>query len=138
MAPAREPQPVKQRIRRGKGRDRGGKKDIFNNNNLWTIYHNNCRGLESKQDSLVSIINQVQPNIVTLNETYLKKNKKPKIYGYFSYAHNRSNKSMGGVATCVVNKDANNALSMKYGDNADEFIITRHNQFCVPINIIFF
>ena len=68
---------MKPRIRRGgKGRDRGGKKDNFYNNNSWTIYHNNCRGLESKQDSLVSIINQVQPNIVTLNETYLMKNKK--------------------------------------------------------------
>ena len=27
-------------------------------------------------------------------------------------------------------------ISMKYGDGDDEFIITRHGQFCTPINII--
>ena len=132
-----QPKPVKSRIRRGgKGRWKGGDNGDFNKNNSWTIYHSNLRGFESKQDSLVSIINQVQPNVITLNETMLKRNKKPRIYGYFSYAHNRSNKSMGGVATCIANKEVANTISMKYGENDDEFIVTRHNQFCKPINII--
>ena len=71
-----------------------------------------------------------------LNETHLKKNKKPKIYGYYSYALNRTDKSMGGVATCIANKEVANTVSMKYGEGDNEFIITRHNQFCIPINII--
>ena len=84
----------------------------------------------------MSIVNLVQPNVITLNETFLKKNKKPRIYGYFSYAHNRSNKSMGGVATCIANKEIANTVSMKYGEDNDEFIVTRHNQFYTPINIV--
>ena len=137
MASVRQPKPVKPKIRRGgKGRARGGKTESVLNNNSWTILHNNVRGIESKQDSLVSIVNLVQPNVITLNETFLKKNKKPRIYGYFSYAHNRSNKSMGGVATCIANKEIANTVSMKYGEGDDEFIITRHNQFYTPINIV--
>ena len=102
----------------------------------WTIYQSNLRGFESKKDSLVSIINEVEPNVILLNETHLKVNKKPEIYGYYSYTHNRNNKSMGGVATCVDAREASNTVSIKYGEDEDEYIVTRHSQFVVPINVI--
>ena len=63
-------------------------------------------------------------------------NKKPELYGFYSYTHNRDNKSMGGIATCVDAREASNAVSMKYGEDEDEYIVTRHNQFSVPINVI--
>ena len=43
---------------------------------------------------------------------------------------------MGGIATCIANKEMANTVVMKYGEGDDEFIITRHSQFSVPINII--
>ena len=43
---------------------------------------------------------------------------------------------MGGIATAVQNNDAMYALKVKEGDKDDEFLITRHSQFVVPINII--
>ena len=100
------------------------------------IYHCNVRGFESKKDSITGIINQVKPNILTLNETHMNGNKKPELYGYFSYARNRPDKSMGGVATCVSNKELGNTISMKYGEGNHEYIVTRHGKFAKPISII--
>ena len=102
----------------------------------WVIYHNNLRGFESKKDSLTAILNQVKPNIVTMNETHMNGNKKPELYGYFSYSRNRPDKSMGGVATCVSYKELGNTISMKYSEGNQEYIITRHGQFYKPISII--
>ena len=81
-------------------------------------------------------VNQVKPNIVSMNETHMTGNKKPELYGYFSYARNRPDKSMSGVATCVSYKELGNTISMKYSEGNQEFIITRHGQFSIPINII--
>ena len=43
---------------------------------------------------------------------------------------------MGGVATCVSFKEQGNTISMKYSQGNQEYIVTRHGQFCQPINII--
>ena len=42
----------------------------------------------------------------------------------------------GGVATSVSQEDSNHELKVKDGPDNDEYIITRHSQFIVPINII--
>lgn len=47
--------------------------------NSWVLYHNNLRGFESKKDSLTAVLNQVKPNVVTINETHLTGNKKPEL-----------------------------------------------------------
>ena len=53
----------------------------------WTILHTNIRGFYSKQHlSLHAIINQVNPSVVTLNETHLKNNKNLKIPGSTCYS----------------------------------------------------
>ena len=44
--------------------------------------------------------------------------------------------SMGGVATCIKNDEKSFALKTHEGDDKDEFIVTRHNQFLKPINIV--
>ena len=126
LAPAsKKSRPLKNKIRRGgRGRNRGKKKELCKKNS-WIIYHNNLRGFESKKDSITAILNQVKPNIVTMNETHMTGNKKPELYGYYSYARNRPDKSMGGVATCVSNKELGNTVSMKYSEGDQEYIITR-------------
>ena len=43
---------------------------------------------------------------------------------------------MGGVATCIDNKEASIVLKVAEGANDDEYVITRHGQFRTPINIV--
>ena len=43
---------------------------------------------------------------------------------------------MGGIATLVKEKDADQVLKISEGKAGNEFIATRHNQFAVPIHII--
>ena len=56
--------------------------------------------------------------------------------GFTSYNRNRQHANMGGVATCISNKEASNALKVAEGVSEDEYIITRHSQFRTPINIV--
>ena len=126
----------KPRIRRGgKGRFRN---DVNNLKSCdqWKIYHCNLRGFDSKSSSLKSILETVRPNIVTLNETHYKNNKKLNIEGYVTFNRNRQNVNGGGVATSVSQEDSNHTLKVKDGPENDEYIITRHSQFNVPINIV--
>ena len=43
---------------------------------------------------------------------------------------------MGGVATAIKNDDKINAIKIDEGLEKDEFLITRHSQFQIPINVI--
>ena len=43
---------------------------------------------------------------------------------------------MGGVATLIKSEDAESSLKVMNGVDGNEFLITRHSQFKVPINII--
>ena len=126
----------KPRIRRGgKGRYRNHATS-FKSCNECKIYHCNLRGFDSKSSSLKSILETVQPNVVTLNETYYKNNKKLSIEGYVTFNRNRQNVNGGGVATSVRQDDSNNTLKVKDGPDNDEYVITRHSQFSIPINVV--
>ena len=114
------------------------------------MYHNNIRGALSKSTSLEAITKtvfnnvvndpeadkHVIPNIITLNEINLRKNKKLNIEGYECFNKNRINGHMGGVATLVAEKDYSEALKMIEGLEGYEYIVTKHCQIKVPINII--
>ncbi len=82
-----------------------------------SIYHNNIRGFLSKAESLAAIVKAVEPSIVTLNETNAHGNIKPVIDGYYTYAQNRTDKSMGGISTSVPNSETNNSISLKCGSD---------------------
>ena len=56
--------------------------------------------------------------------------------GFTCFNRNRQNAAMGGVATCIDNKEASNALKVTEGSDDDEFVITRHGQFRTPINVV--
>ena len=56
--------------------------------------------------------------------------------GYKSFSRSRVNGAMGGVATSVIESDAKDTLKVTEGKNSNEFLITRHGQFVIPLNII--
>ena len=97
--------------------------------------HNNIRSFISKADSLNAIVSKLKPSLITLNEVNLPKNAKPIIHGYFSYVHKGSDKHMGGISTSVSNNDAAHSVLIKDGGD-QEYIVTRHSQFFIPINVI--
>ena len=82
------------------------------------------------------IIQGVNPNLVTINEVAFRKDKRLNLPRYSSYNKNKMKESMGGVATCIRNDEKVFALKTDEGDEKDEYIITRHNQFIKPINVI--
>ena len=127
---------MRTRIRRGGiGRNRNNKNSL-NLLDKWSIYHSNIRGFDSKRISLETILETVRPNIVTLNETHFMNKKKLNLEGYVTFQRNRSNVKGGGVATAICQNESNRVMKVKEGVDKDEFVITRHSQFKVPINII--
>ena len=56
--------------------------------------------------------------------------------GYQSYSRNRKGKAKGGIATCILNNESKHSLKVAEGENNNEYIITRHSQFMIPVNII--
>ena len=127
----------KRKIRSGgRLRSKNNRCRNFKKSDCWRIYHNNIRGYDSKQISLKAILSTVKPNVITLNETLYKGNKKLLIDGFKTYPRNRSGNSGGGIVTAVVSDENDNTVKVKEGEGNDEFIITRHSQFLTPVNII--
>ena len=122
-------------IRRGGRKSRYKNVTNFNTCEEWNIYHCNLRGFDSKSVALKMILESVRPNVVTLNETLYINKKKLNIEGYKTYNRNRQNMNGGGVATSVILDDEKHALKVKEGVEGDEYLITKHTQFKVPINI---
>ena len=103
----------KKKIRRGKRRNC----TKFNNlDNKWTLYHLNIRGFNSKQKSLDTIMNQLRPNVITLNETGLKNRQKINLSNYKSFNRNRCDgQIMGGVSTSIRNDEKQYAVRTRDG-----------------------
>ena len=102
----------------------------------WKLFHTNIRGYDSKAFSLHAILNEVKPSVVSINETYLKNNRRLKIPGFSCFNRNRQCMNGGGIATCVQSKDAMHTLKVFEGEDENEILITRHSQFVVPINVV--
>ena len=66
----------------------------------------------------------------------MKNNNLIKIPGFLSYCKNIKASFDGGIASCVKNEVIANTLKISEGDDENEYIITRHDQFFTPINII--
>ena len=81
------------------------------------------------------ILETVRPNVVTLNETLYLNKKKLNIEGYITHNKNRQNSHGGGIATAIILDDSKHALKVKEGIEGDEFLVTKHSQFRVPINV---
>ena len=74
---------------------------VSSSNNKCVLYHHNIRGFNSKRQALENIVKKLSPTIITLNETAMKHEKKPKLNNYISSSKNRSKQIMGGVCTLV-------------------------------------
>ena len=74
---------VRKKIRRGKRRK--CKQFYENNDNKWTLFHLNIRGLKSKQKALNAIVGQLRPSVITSNETHLMVRQKPELSNYKSF-----------------------------------------------------
>ena len=130
-------QSVRKRKTRRSKRKSYKKNVCFNtDDNKWTIFHSNVRGYNSKKKSFLSIVNGVNPNLITINELGFKKQKKLTIPGYYCYSRNRISENMGGVATAIRENEKMYAIKTDEGLEKDEFLITRHSQFMPPINVI--
>ena len=105
-------------------------------NESLTILHTNIRGFSSKSESLRAIVQLKNPDIITVNETKLKGNKKPVLGGYKAFTRNRKTCDGGGIATFVSNSMALHTLKSHEGEGNNEFIVTRHSNFGTALNII--
>ena len=65
-----------------------------------------------------------------------KGKRKVKLGGLSCYEVNRSSKYGGGIATCFQHHDRLHTLKSHDENEGHEMLVTRHNQFSVPINII--
>ena len=124
----------RKKIRRGRRRPC---KKYCKTDDEWTLFHLNIRGYHSKQKSLNSILSQLKPNLVTLNETGLRNRQKISLSNYKSFNRNRCDgQRMGGVSTSVTDDDKMYAIKVTEGLEKDEYIITRHSNFYNPINVV--
>ena len=127
------------KYRRGRARNKriiDNDVQILKDDNKCSLYHLNIRGMNSKKNSMEKILKTLSPQIVTLNETALRFKVKPKLENFVAFNRNRHAKIMGGVATFVNEKDKDSFVKLAEGENDDEFLITRHSNFLLPLNII--
>ena len=101
------------------------------------MYHTNIQSANARLNSSQSIVITHDVDIISVNETNMKKNNKFQVEGYKCIFRNRKNSHMGGVATCFRENDASDTLIVSKGEK-EEYIVTRHGQFSPAINIINF
>ena len=89
-------------------------------------------------DSIKAIISHVDSDVITLNETMLKDDRKLVLTGFERFTLNRNGKDGGGVANCVRRKELEETLKTFEGKDDLELIIPRHSQFTTTVDIINF
>ena len=77
---------------------------------MWSLIHTNICGYDSKALSLHAIMDKA--DVVTINEPFLKNDRKLNIPGFTCYNRNRQGVNGGGIATCVKNKDKMHTLKV--------------------------
>jgi len=66
-----------------------------------TIIQWNLRGIQSRREELEIVLQQYNPKIIALQETFLKSEQTIKVRNFNTETKNRANKSGGGVMICV-------------------------------------
>ena len=85
------------------------------NYDKFNVYITNLQAAKGRLESLKSIVDTHDIDLVMASETHLKKNDKFILDGFNSYTRNRKNAAMGGVATSVIDKYAYNTLKVCEG-----------------------
>ena len=108
--------------------------DVYSYNNF-SIFHSNVQSINGRLGSLQAIVNALDVDLVTLNETNLNGNKKFTLEGFKTFFRNRKEGNMGGIATAIREKYAIDTLKVSEGVS-EEYLVTRHAQFDPAINVI--
>ena len=101
----------------------------------FSVMHSNVQSINGRLESLQAIVDSLKVDIVTVNETNLKGNKKFTLEGFKTFNRNRKEGNMGGIATAIREKHSTDTLKVTEG-KTEEYIITRHGQFDPTINVI--
>ena len=97
--PRKRKQPVK--TRRGYGRKNKRRNKNEYKNVFFSILGTNSAGLNSKKESLFSVINRFKPSVITLQETKMCKTGNVKIPGFQVFEKVRLNRKGGGLLTAA-------------------------------------
>ena len=103
---------------------------------MFSVMLVNLRGFKSKEVSLKKVVSKVRPQMVLLNEILLSGRMKVSLPSYKCWTKNRAEKGGGGVATGVSREYMDSAVGAGEGDEGDEYLITRIDQFNPALNII--
>ena len=106
-------------VKKRKANRRGGRKSMSSSSINMKIIQSNCDGLRSKKESVKEILEVEAPDVLLLNDTALKGNRKVEIPNYFSYTKNRE-KAKGRVATVIKDNLKNNTIKVDKGRDGDE------------------
>lgn len=94
----------------------------------------NANGISSKHESLQHIVNELNPSVIFLQETKLKKAGKLKYPNYIAIELVRKNSAGGGLATLV--KSDLNPVWISEGDDMVEILVVEIRVNDLPIRII--
>ena len=111
-----------------------------------TIILSNCKGFSSKVTSIKhDIVENKVPDVLVLNETLLRGQRKIKMNNYVTFCKNREVTSDGkeggkggGVATLVASHLRHDLTKVAEGKQGDEYIVTRLGHVRPAINIVNF
>ena len=98
--------------------------------------HCNIRGYNSKKESLMQVIDDIQPDVCILNETGLRGRNKVNVPGYLNFTKNRAEKAMGGISTSIKDKWRSSTVNVGQGEGDDEFLIVRLDNFNPAICVV--
>ena len=102
-----------------------------------TILSNNVCGYNCKKASIPAVLEKLNPDICTWQETGLTGNNQIKIKGYHTSLMNRKNfKKMGGVCTAVRTEWKSHTVKISEGKNENEYLVTRLDNIKPAVNII--
>ena len=96
------------------------KNNVNNENKNLSVMGVNSNGLISKKESMLHLINELNPSILTVQETFARKKGLLKIQGYEIFERVRENKSGGGLLTAV--DSSLDPVLVSFGENEFEIL----------------
>ena len=110
--------------------------NINTNNNDLKIMYANCRGVKGKVASLREVVGEINPDIIVLNETFLRNNEEISIKGYKPYNNTRESKLGGGIEIMVKQGMEQNTVKTSEGVEGIEEMTIRVETKKRALNVI--